>query len=843
MKMQQTRHRPLSIRLWAWLAAPALSLGVIVFSGCSQSESKAVEKTQSAQSSAGQVAGGEQIPASTVQARPASGHAAANPARQVLETMVATYQKATSYTDNGILRLQAQVDNDKIDEPVPFAVTLVRPDKLFVEAYQALAVCEGKQMRALIKDLRDQVLVKDLASPLTKKGFYSDRVLNMVLSQGVAGDPPQVMLLLDENPAAALSRQAKEPTLLEPAQIDGRDYDRVRLNRHDGVAVFWIDRQTHVLRRLEYPVDDLRRDLASRGHVDHVVLTADFVAAQVDVPVDAKKFVFEVPAGTEQVKFFVQPRPAQLLSKKVPDFKLEGLDKKPISPADLAGKVVVVDFWATWCAPCKMSLPNLQNVYQKYKDNDRVAFLAVSVDQADVKKEALLDAMKEMAVTLPICRDTTGVLAAVFKTPDIPAMFIIGPDGIVQDYQRGYDENLTTTLPQKLDQVLSGKSIYEKGLREYQEELKKLEQTPVSLADDPKTADTQVHEIPKVEIAKRSDPKTLRLTPLWTCTTLKSPGNILVVSSPGKPQQILVVDNWKTVAELGPDGRVVATHDMAIPEKEAVGLLRTGVGADGKRYYAGSANGQQQVHVFDEHWKLLFNFPSDALENNHPGIADLQFGDLENDGKLKLYLGYWGSVGAQAISLEGKPEGKRLLWSNRMMEMVLRLAISGPDAKGQRQVLCVNGRGTLVALDSKGERKSEIAVGNRPILWVVAADLEGGPIRYCGLTSADMFPDIAIGFTLEGKELWRYELPKGVHQQMIEPVVAGRVTPNGPWQWLLPAADGSIHIISADGKLLDRFNYGATLSGLATTQINGRPVLLISSFQGTEPRLEALQVQ
>jgi hypothetical protein len=78
---------------------------------------------------------------------------------------------------------------------------------------------------------------------------------------------------------------------------------------------------------------------------------------------------------------------------------------------------------------------------------------------------------------------------------------------------------------------------------------------------------------------------------------------------------------------------------------------------------------------------------------------------------------------------------------------------------------------------------------------------------------------------------------------MIEPVVVGRVTHSGPGQWLLPAADGSIHIISADGKLLDRFNYGATLSGLATTQINGRPVVLISSFKGTEPRLEALQIE
>ena len=840
MNTPRTWNRPVAIGYWALLSALTLGLGMIVCSGCSQSESKAVEKTQVTQSPGGLMPGGEQIPSNTAQVTPALSNQSANPARQILENMVATYQKATRYSDNGTLRLQAQVDNDKIDEPVPFAVTLVRPDKLYMEVYQAVVACDGREMRAFIKDLRDQVLVKEMQSPLTMKGLYSDRVLNMVLSQGVAGDPPQLMMLLGEHPAASLLRQVKEPTLLAPAEIDGREYDRVSLLRHDGTAVFWIDRQTHLLRRLEYPVDDLRRDLASRGHVDRVVLTADFVGARVDEAVDAKTFALQVPPGAEQVKTFVQPHPAQLLSRKVPDFKFEGLDGKAISAADLAGKLVVLDFWATWFAPCRMDLPNLQKVYQSYKNNDKVAILAVSVDQPDVKKEALADALRDLGVTVPICRDTTGVLGTLFKTSDIlPALFIIGPDGIVQDYHRGQDENLASTLPQKLEQVLSGKSIYEKGLKEYQEELKKLEQTPLVPGGDEQAAGTQVREIPKVAIAKASEPKTIRLRPLWSCSTLKSPGNILVVSASGKPQQILVSENWKSVVELGLDGKVVATHELAIPAKEAVGLLRSAVGADGRRYYAGSANGQQQIHVFDEHWKLLFNFPQDALENNHPGIADVEFGDLEGDGKLALYLGYWGSVGAQAVSLEGQK-----VWSNRMMEMVLRLAVSGADAKGQRQLLCINARGTVVALDAKGERKSEIAVGNRAVLWVAAADLNGsGQTQYCGLTSADMFPDIAVGFNLEGKELWRYELPKGVHQQMIEPIVAGRMTPSGPGQWLLPAADGSIHIISADGKLLDRFNYGATLSGLATVQINGRPVLLVSSFKGTEPRVEALQVE
>jgi hypothetical protein len=55
-----------------------------------------------------------------------------------------------------------------------------------------------------------------------------------------------------------------------------------------------------------------------------------------------------------------------------------------------------------------------------------------------------------------------------------------------------------------------------------------------------------------------------------------------------------------------------------------------------------------------------------------------------------------------------------------------------------------------------------------------------------------------------------------------------------PGQWILPGPDGSIHFIAADGKPLDKFNYGAALQGLATVEIDGRPVLVVASANGVE---------
>jgi thiol-disulfide isomerase/thioredoxin len=832
----------------AWPAIALFGLALIAWPGCGPSQSKPSGSPQSSQSS-GQAAGtgdGRTGASETVAAgaaHPATGVADpkdAGPenqaaAKKILEAMVAAYHQAKSYSDRGTLRFQVQVDSKKTDEPVPFSVTVTRPDKMGLEIYQAVVACDGKQIRALIKDLPKQMLVKDAPVPLTMKGIYSDRVLNRVLTQGIAGPAPQLILLFSDNPLAVLLRQANEPVLLAAAAIDGHDCDRVSITRRDGTAVLWIDRQTHLVRRMEYPVDDLRREFAAQGHVEQLSLTADFADAQLDAPSDAKEFDLEMPAGYEAVKFFIPPHPAQLLGKKVPAFKLEGLDGKPLASGDLAGKVTVIDFWATECPPCRTGLPNLEKVYQKYKD--RVAFLTVSEDQPDTKKEALLSALQELGITIPPYRDTSNVLGSLFQTPDIPAQFLLGADGTVEDYKRGYDEKLPTTLPAKLDKLLAGSHIYETPIREYQEELKKLQQAPESPADEEQTgATSQQREIPRAEIAKPSTPNTFQLKPLWSCGDLKAPGNILVVQPSGKAPQILVIDSWKKVVQVGLDGKVLATHELGIPDKEAAGMLRSGVGADGKRFFVASASAQQQVHLFDEDWKLLVNFPADALENPHPGIADVQIGDLDGDGKLKLYVGYWGSVGVQAVSLEGKR-----LWSNRTMEMVLRVAFSGPDAQGRNSLLCVNNRGTIVGLDAQGQAKSEIAVGNRPIQWIVAADLEGhGRPAFCGLTPVDLGVNVAVGFTLDGRELWRRELPRGVHQQPIEMIIAGKLKSDGPGVWLLPAADGSIHVVSADGKQTDRFNYGSALSGLATAEINGRPVLLVAS---AAKGLEALEVQ
>ena len=99
--------------------------------------------------------------------------------------------------------------------------------------------------------------------------------------------------------------------------------------------------------------------------------------------------------------------------------------------------------------------------------------------------------------------------------------------------------------------------------------------------------------------------------------------------------------------------------------------------------------------------------------------------------------------------------------------------------------------------------------------------------------------NVAVGLSLDTEQLrggvvWTYSLPVGFPPQPIEPIIAGRIARDGRGVWLLPGPDGSIHILSPDGHLIDRFNYGSPLQGLAAVEIAGRPALVVATASGLE---------
>ncbi|MBS0028174.1 redoxin domain-containing protein [Chitinophaga sp. 22321] len=139
------------------------------------------------------------------------------------------------------------------------------------------------------------------------------------------------------------------------------------------------------------------------------------------------------------------------VGQPAPDFTQDNTDGHPVPLASLKGKYVLVDFWASWCDPCRKENPNLVRAYQRFKGRN-FEIIGVSLDD---KKEAWLKAIKDDGLTWIHVSDLkrgNNAAANEYAISLIPSNFLLGPDGII------IARNLHgEALEKKLEEVLGGK--------------------------------------------------------------------------------------------------------------------------------------------------------------------------------------------------------------------------------------------------------------------------------------------------------------------------------------------------------------------------------------------------
>ena len=127
-----------------------------------------------------------------------------------------------------------------------------------------------------------------------------------------------------------------------------------------------------------------------------------------------------------------------LTGARAPDFTAYDMQGKPVSLSDFAGKVVLVNIWATWCGPCRNEMPSMERLYKSLENQPDFEIMAVSIDAAPGTTDPFgnpggdLEAFaKTLGLTFPIFHDPTGKIQDIYQTTGVPETFLVGRDGII----------------------------------------------------------------------------------------------------------------------------------------------------------------------------------------------------------------------------------------------------------------------------------------------------------------------------------------------------------------------------------------------------------------------------
>jgi thiol-disulfide isomerase/thioredoxin len=136
-----------------------------------------------------------------------------------------------------------------------------------------------------------------------------------------------------------------------------------------------------------------------------------------------------------------------------PDFTLKTLDNEELSLSGLKGKVVLLDFWATWCGPCRESIPHLVQLQKTYQGKE-LQVVGLSVDKGD--GNAVRNFVKSMDIPYPVAVAPEDV-ARSYGVSSLPTTFIIDKEGKIRDKIVGFSSAIAAQMGARIEDLVSEK--------------------------------------------------------------------------------------------------------------------------------------------------------------------------------------------------------------------------------------------------------------------------------------------------------------------------------------------------------------------------------------------------
>ena len=164
-------------------------------------------------------------------------------------------------------------------------------------------------------------------------------------------------------------------------------------------------------------------------------------------------FLLLLAGCKDQPQSTQQPRSGSYIGNPAPDFTLTDMQGKQVTLAQFRGKVVILNFWATWCPPCREEMPSMERLSQQFKDQGLV-LLAVNVEEDGF--EAVSSFLNKNPYSFPILLDTAVDVQNLYQVYRFPESFLIDRNGNVVDKIIGGRDWMSAPILAKIKLLLNG---------------------------------------------------------------------------------------------------------------------------------------------------------------------------------------------------------------------------------------------------------------------------------------------------------------------------------------------------------------------------------------------------
>ncbi|MFI5372225.1 MAG: redoxin domain-containing protein [Candidatus Eisenbacteria bacterium] len=377
----------------------------------------------------------EKTPAATPPAAPTPDTSAAD--RELLRATAARYRSLDTYEVRGTLRLEVMSGAPEQSIEAPFVVAYRRPGRLRDEFLNpggaTLQISDGTDRYEYLAQLgqyrhhRHPVPDSAIAAGTVSGGLGFGTALMRLLGQ------------LDDS-VTALARLPDEQVAFDggmrPCAVLEATYPVARASggSMEGPRRFWIDPKDHRVLRI-------RSTITRPGPSGEARIRQEtrFELVRLGGPVADSLFEFTPPPGSRAVHDWEtpgQPQHADLTGNDAPDFELTDLNGHKHKLSDSRGKVVLLDFWATWCGPCRITMPLVDKIEREYRSRGLVVY---SINLRETH-DAAAAYIRKKGYGMTTLLDGSGSVGDAYQVNGIPALFIVGGDGKISAQMIGVQQ-------------------------------------------------------------------------------------------------------------------------------------------------------------------------------------------------------------------------------------------------------------------------------------------------------------------------------------------------------------------------------------------------------------------